>query len=216
MKQHYIIYLNSSGVLLFPSEALGESDEVCTKRKKLDLVPRNGGNVENFNCKEGVKNEEYDNSLKKRKQLLPRSCFFNGYFGSCNCACIAIRRSLLSHSPSAFRWIMTLKGPLSALARKIFSVSYNMKEREIYTDLHVFLPGNGGPHAIFLPRQKRHARGGFFSGKFLDGKELRPIDGDFAEFRRNSVGGGVVWRGVRSDVLDGLIYDWSSSFGESG
>ena len=27
---------------------------------------------------------------------------------------------------------------------------------------------------------------------FLDGKELRPIDGDFAEFKRNSVGGGVV------------------------
>jgi len=49
------------------------------------------------------------------------------------------------------------------------------------------LPGNGGPHAIFLPRQKRQASTGFFSNVFLDGKELRPIDGDCAECKRNSV-----------------------------
>ena len=53
------------------------------------------------------------------------------------------------------------------------------------------LSGNGGPHVSFLPRQKRQASGGFFSSVFLEGKELRPIDGDWAEFKRNSVGGGV-------------------------
>jgi len=56
--------------------------------------------------------------------------------------------------------------------------------------LQVFLilPGNGGPHAIFLPRQKRHASVGFLSGELVLGKELSPIDGDFGEFKRNSVG----------------------------
>ena len=37
------------------------------------------------------------------------------------------------------------------------------------------LPGNGEPQAIFLPRQKRQARGGCFTGVFLEGKELRPM-----------------------------------------
>jgi hypothetical protein len=86
--------------------------------------------------------------------------------------------------------------------------------------LQVFLilPGNGGPHAIFLPRQKRHARGGFLSGKLLDGKELRPIDGDFAEFKRNSVGeeAGIVWQDDDDDEDDELAYSWSLfSFGKS-
>jgi hypothetical protein len=47
------------------------------------------------------------------------------------------------------------------------------------TDLHVFLmPGKGAPQAILLPLQKRQARRGFFSIVFLEGMELRPIDGD--------------------------------------
>ena len=66
------------------------------------------------------------------------------------------------------------------------------------------LPGNGAPHAIFLPRQKRHASGGFFSGMFLDGKELRPIDGDFGDFKRNSVRGGDAWLDESGDGSDGL------------
>lgn len=78
------------------------------------------------------------------------------------------------------------------------------------------LPGNGGPHAIFLPRQKRHASGGFFSGEFLDGRELKPIDGDFGEFRRNSVGGGVVWQDATCDGSDGSGWDWPLSIGELG
>jgi hypothetical protein len=78
-----------------------------------------------------------------------------------------------------------------------------------------FLTGNGGPHAIFLPRQKRHARGGFFSGMFLEGKELSPTEGDFADLRRNSVTGRVVWRGETCDVSDGIGCDWLS-VGEPG
>ena len=77
------------------------------------------------------------------------------------------------------------------------------------TDLHVFLPlpGNGGPHAIFLPRQKKHASGGFCSGGFLEGIELRPIDGDFGVLVRNSVGAGVIWRDGTCNGLDELAYD---------
>jgi hypothetical protein len=80
------------------------------------------------------------------------------------------------------------------------------KKEKRGTDLHVFfmLPGNGGPQAIFLPRQKKQARVGFFSGVFLDGKELSPIDGDFGELVRNSVRGGVVFEEVASDGSDGI------------
>jgi hypothetical protein len=82
--------------------------------------------------------------------------------------------------------------------------------------LQVFgmLPGNGAPHAIFLPRQKRHASGGFLSGVFFEGKELRPIDGDCAEFKRNSVGGGV---DGQEGAIDGLARgcDWPLGPGES-
>ena len=76
------------------------------------------------------------------------------------------------------------------------------------------LPGSGAPHAIFLPRQKRHASGGFFSGVFLDGNELSPIDGDGADFKRNSVGGGVDGRDT-CDVSVGLGCDWPLCSGES-
>lgn len=64
------------------------------------------------------------------------------------------------------------------------------------------LPGSGAPHAIFLPRQKRQASGGFFSGVIFGGRELRPIDGEGAEFKRNSVGGGVDGEGVTGDAAD--------------
>ena len=76
-------------------------------------------------------------------------------------------------------------------------------------------PGNGAPHAIFLPRQKRQARGGFVTGVLLEGNELRPVDGDGAEFKRNSVGGGVDGQGVTGDVSDGLRCGWLPSCGES-
>lgn len=66
------------------------------------------------------------------------------------------------------------------------------------------LPGIGAPHAIFLPLQKRQASGGFLSNEFVEGKELRPIEGDSAEFKRNSVGGGVSGQGVAGDGSDGL------------
>ena len=85
------------------------------------------------------------------------------------------------------------------------------------TDLHIFLmPGMGAPHAIFLPRQKRQARVGFFSGGVfeLEGRELRPIDGDGADFKRNSVGRDVDGLSVTGDVADGLGCDRLSS-GES-
>ena len=75
------------------------------------------------------------------------------------------------------------------------------------------MPGNGAPHAIFLPRQKRQASDGFFS-RVLEGWELRPIDGDGAEFRRNLVGGGVDGQGVTGDGSDGAGCDWLSC-GES-
>lgn len=79
----------------------------------------------------------------------------------------------------------------------------------------LMLPGNGGPHAIFLPLQKRQASTGFL-GMFVVGKELRPIDGDCAEFKRNSVGG-VNGQGVayRDNVSDGLGSDWPLISGES-
>ena len=78
------------------------------------------------------------------------------------------------------------------------------------------MPGNGAPHAIFLPRQKRQARGGFFSGVLLEGgNELRPIEGDGAEFKRNSVGGGVDGEGGAGDVTDGLGCGWLLSCGDS-
>lgn len=64
------------------------------------------------------------------------------------------------------------------------------------------MPGKGAPHAIFLPRQKRQARRGFFTGVLLEGIELRPIDGDGADFERNSVVGVVDGPGV-GDVSDG-------------
>ena len=66
----------------------------------------------------------------------------------------------------------------------------NTKKRREETNLHVFLvlPGKGVPHTIFLPQQKRHARGGFLSSMFLEGNELRPINSDFRELKRNSVG----------------------------
>ena len=54
------------------------------------------------------------------------------------------------------------------------------------------------------------------SGVPLVGKELSPIDGDFGEFKRNSVGGGVIWQGDTCDVSDGNGCDWSLSVGESG
>ena len=107
---------------------------------------------------------------------------------------------------------MALKRSLSALTRNTFSL-WQCKEKKRDTDPQVFLPGNGGLHAIFLPRQKRHARGGLLSGKFLDGKELRPIDGDFSELRRNSVGVGAVWHSVACDALDGLALLCSNGSG---
>lgn len=81
--------------------------------------------------------------------------------------------------------------------------------------MQVLLPGKGAPHAIFLPRQKRQASGGFLSGVFLEGKELRPTDGDGAEFNRNSVRGGVDGEGVTGDVSDRLGCDRLVSCGES-
>jgi hypothetical protein len=77
------------------------------------------------------------------------------------------------------------------------------------------MPGKGAPHAIFLPRQKRQARGGFFSGVFFEGNELRPIDGDGADFIRNSVGGGVDGEGVTGDASDRLGCGRLLSCGES-
>ena len=79
----------------------------------------------------------------------------------------------------------------------------------------LMLPGNGAPQAIFLPRQKRQARGGFFTGVFLEGKELRPTDGDGADFKRNSVGGGGDGEGMAGNVSEGLGSEWSLSCGES-
>jgi hypothetical protein len=82
--------------------------------------------------------------------------------------------------------------------------------------LQVFLtlPGNGAPHAIFLPRQKRHASRGF-SGIFPEGEELRPFEG---EYERNSVEGGVDGQEMmgesQRDVSDGLGSDWSLCSGE--
>lgn len=80
------------------------------------------------------------------------------------------------------------------------------------------MPGRGAPHAIFLPRQKRQARGGFFSGVVFD-SELRPIDGDGADFNRNSVAGDDDEQGVMGDGSDGVGCDrmsWGlSSGGES-
>jgi hypothetical protein len=70
------------------------------------------------------------------------------------------------------------------------------------------LPGKGAPHAIFLPRQKRQARGGFFSNVFLVGRELRPIEGDGADFKRNSVGGGVDGQGATGAVSYELGCEW--------
>ena len=120
-------------------------------------------------------------------------------------------RFFLPHSPSTFRWIMTLQWSFSTLARFFFFsfLQCESKERKRATDLHVFLvlPGNGGPHAIFLPRQKRHASGGFLSGRFLEGTELRPIDGDLGELKRNSVGVGVIWQDETCNVLDELCSD---------
>ena len=65
------------------------------------------------------------------------------------------------------------------------------KKEEKCTDMQGFLMlfCKGVPHAIFRPRQKRQARISFFSGVFLEDKELGLIDG--AEFKRDSVGGGV-------------------------
>ena len=77
------------------------------------------------------------------------------------------------------------------------------------------LPGNGGPHAIFLPRQKRQASGGFFSGVIMKGKELRPIDGDCADFKRNSVGGDIDGQAATGNVSDGLGCDWALGSEES-
>jgi hypothetical protein len=67
------------------------------------------------------------------------------------------------------------------------------------------VPGNGGPHAIFLPRQKRQASAGFFSNVFMPvvSKELRPIDGDCTECKRNSVVGGVNGEEGMCDVSNG-------------
>ena len=45
---------------------------------------------------------------------------------------------------------------------------------------------------------------------FFKGKELRPIDGDGAEFKRNSVGGGVDGQGVTGNGYDGAGCDWLS------
>jgi len=78
------------------------------------------------------------------------------------------------------------------------------KEGRKDTHLQVFLiqAGKGGPHAIFLPRQERHASRGFLSGRFSEGRELRPIDGDVGEFKRNSVG--VTWEDETRNVWDEL------------
>ena len=72
------------------------------------------------------------------------------------------------------------------------------------------MPGKGAPHAIFLPRQKRQARGGFFSGVVLESIELRPNDGDAGDFKRYSAGGGDDGQGVTGvtgDVSDGVGCD---------
>jgi hypothetical protein len=69
------------------------------------------------------------------------------------------------------------------------------------------MPGKGTPHAIFLPRQKRQASGGFFSRVTWEGRELRPIEGDGAEFERNLVVRGDDGRGVTGNVSDGLGCD---------
>ena len=129
---------------------------------------------------------------------------------------IIVRGFFLSHPTPTPCGVVARKTPVSALAKHISLASYSMK-RGVDTDLHVFLmlPGKGAPHAIFLPRQKRQARGGFLSGVFLEGKELRPTDGDGAEFNRNSVGGGVDGEGVAGDVSYGLGCDPLPSWGES-
>lgn len=75
------------------------------------------------------------------------------------------------------------------------------------------LPGNGAPHAIFLPRQKRQASSGFFSGAFLEGSELRPVDGDCADCRRNSVVGSVDGGERMWEVSDGLGCDGVGNVG---
>ena len=104
-----------------------------------------------------------------------------------------IQGLLLPHPPSTFGWIVTLKGPFATLTIEHY-LACNTKKRREETNLHVFLmlPGKGAPHPIFLPQQKRHARGGFLSGMFLEGNELRPLDGDFGELKRNSVGVGIM------------------------
>ena len=81
--------------------------------------------------------------------------------------------------------------------------------------MQIFLLPGCGAHAIFLPRQKKQEKGGFLSGELLGGKELRPIDGDGADFKRNSVCGGVDGQGVTGDVSDGLGFKWLVGSGES-
>lgn len=80
------------------------------------------------------------------------------------------RRDLLWH------WL--LKKPHQQVDR-------NTWRRPNNTHLHVLsgLPGIGGPHAIFRPRQNKQARGGFFSSCRLLGRGLRGIEGP----------GGVGW-----------------------
>ena len=58
-------------------------------------------------------------------------------------------------------------------------VDVNTRARSNNTHLHVLsgLPGIGGPHAIFRPRQNKQARGGFFSSCRLLGRGLRGIEG---------------------------------------
>lgn len=72
------------------------------------------------------------------------------------------------------------------------------------------MPGKGAPHLIFLPRQKWQARHGFITVVVLN-MELRLIDGDGADFKRNSVGedddGG---QGVTSNGSDGVRCEWMS------
>ena len=83
---------------------------------------------------------------------------------------IVIEVLLLPQSTSTFWWIMALQGPFSALAdNNYFSASYNV-EKSRNTDLHVFLaaPGIGGPHPIFLSRQKKQARDSFLSEELSD------------------------------------------------
>jgi len=90
------------------------------------------------------------------------------------------RSFFLPHPSTAFGRIFATKRPSLALAvhKPHQQVDIHTRARSNNTHLHVLsgLPGIGGPHAIFRPRQNKQARGGFFSSCRLLGRGLRGIE----------------------------------------